>query len=1337
MNELDIFTAALAIDDSAERAACLERVCADRPDLKQRLVDLLAAQGRTHSPLDRPAGSPAAFAATSAFSDPDANSTSLPRSSNKEEVAGAVLGGRYKLVEEIGEGGMGTVWMAQQTEPVKRAVAIKLIKAGMDSKAVLARFEAERQALAIMDHPNIAKVLDAGAAPDGRPFFVMELVKGVPITDYCDQRKLTPRERLALFLPVCHAIQHAHQKGVIHRDIKPSNVLIAQYDDLPVPKVIDFGIAKAAGQSLTDRTLMTSFGAVVGTPEYMSPEQASFNQLDIDTRSDVYALGVLLYELLTGTPPLARKELEKAGLIEVLRVIREQKPPKPSTRLSTADALPSIAASRSMEPKKLTGLVRGELDWIVMKALEKDRNRRYESANGFAADVQRYLTGEQVQAVPPSVAYRLRTFARKNRAALLTGTALCGLLIVGVIGTTWGMFEAQGQRAAAEKSEQVALKLAASEADARLDAIRKAEDVRQANLKLHEEKFRTETQLQRAEKMVYANRLATAQRAWDDNQVALAFDHLNACRWDYRGWEHALLYARFHAGQAVLDDQRRPADARFSPDGKWIATAYGHTIRILDAATGQMVHSLQSADEILAICYSPDGKKLAVAGLGNMVRIWETSKWTEFRSLPADRQLNYIAFSPDGTRLAGCGFRSKTQVWNVETGTVVFANNSIGASLCYSPDGTRILAASSDSTARLLNASTGVEILKMWQRTSVRSVSFSPDGTRLATAGGNGQDSAVKIWDAASGREVRSLGPFRNEVRLVRYSPDGACVATAGGTPHGVEEIRVWEESTGRELFTLRGHTGQINSLCFSPTGNRLITSSDDYTIRIWDAVAGQALRALPIGATMYDGDTGNIAVSPNGKWIVAGMWSDVIPVWDVATGQRHLALKVENGPVRAVCFNHDSTLVAAAGGNATVWDARTGKLFREFKGFDKPVRTVAFSTDGKRLFAGTGFSGSPGAIHVWDVTTGQPLPPLAGHPSPVVAMCISTDGKILASVSEGGRLHGNSVISTPGELKVWDGVTGKELFSRVSHPKQILAVCFTPDGKRVITAGDDRTVRIWDAVSGDELSVLRGSSVGVRSLACSPDGKRIVSAGGEYNGRGEIKVWDAITGHDLLTLRGHSAKVTGLCFTPDGRRLFSAAGDNRQSIELWEWSDECGRQPLVLDGGSTRFHTVALTPDGSRVVGRSRTGKTVVFDLATGYRIDGESTDIVPTQPEAVSPEGTRRARIEVNTIRIEPLPEKPAPVTAVFLERLGRWAQPNPDWHAQQARDAERSKQWFTAVFHLRRLAGLTPVDGAITIRFANALDQLADLYEALNRSAEAKSLRAERAKLPPGAK
>ncbi len=446
-----IFFAAVEKATAEERIAFLKSACGDDHNLRERVERLLAAHPQVGNFLEPPAraqiGVTGPLAVAPVEHCPEWSSTGEAVSHHgPSESVGSVIAGRYKLLETLGQGGMGAVFMAQQTEPVKRLVALKLIKLGMDSRQILARFAAERQALALMDHPNIAKVLDAGATDSGRPFFVMELVKGVPITRFCDERQLSPRERLELFIPVCHAIQHAHQKGVIHRDIKPTNVLVALYDDRPMPKVIDFGVAKAAGSQLTDASLVTGFGAIVGTPEYMSPEQAQLNQLDIDTRSDVYALGVLLYELLTGTTPFDRKRLGHDALLEVLRVIREEEPPRPSARLSTSETLASIAATRRTEPAQLTRLVRGELDWIVMKCLEKERSRRYETANGLARDLERYLHDDVVEAQPPSAGYRLRKLLRKHRIAITTVSAFVGLLIMAAAISAVLAIKASGRR---------------------------------------------------------------------------------------------------------------------------------------------------------------------------------------------------------------------------------------------------------------------------------------------------------------------------------------------------------------------------------------------------------------------------------------------------------------------------------------------------------------------------------------------------------------------------------------------------------------------------------------------------------------------------------------------------------------------------------------------------------------------------------------------------------------------------------------------------------------------------------------------------------------------------
>jgi serine/threonine protein kinase/tetratricopeptide (TPR) repeat protein len=491
-----LFLAASDLADPAERAAFLYRECGGNADLRARVEALLRANDAAPLPAARQA------TVDSAPGQPQTGDYADPTTR-----VGAILAGKYKLFEEIGEGGMGRVFMAQQTEPVKRAVAIKVIKAGMDSRAVLARFEAERQALAMMDHPNIAKVLDAGTTDGGRPFFVMELVKGTPITRYCDEHKLTPRQRLELFVPVCQAIQHAHTKGVIHRDVKPSNVLVALYDDRPVPKVIDFGVAKAAGQALTDKTLMTGFGALVGTPEYMSPEQASLNNLDIDTRSDVYSLGVLLYELLTGTTPVDKKSLAKAALLEVLRIVREVEAVRPSAKLSTIDTLPSVAANRGTEPVKLSRLMKGELDWLVMKALEKDRTRRYETVNALSRDIQRYLADDVVEARPPSVGYRVSKFVRRHKGQVLAASLVLVTLVAGVIGTTLGMLRANRAAGAeriakndAVQQKRLAEQAAGQERQAKEREKERAQGERQAKLQADAKRKEAERNLAFAKK---------------------------------------------------------------------------------------------------------------------------------------------------------------------------------------------------------------------------------------------------------------------------------------------------------------------------------------------------------------------------------------------------------------------------------------------------------------------------------------------------------------------------------------------------------------------------------------------------------------------------------------------------------------------------------------------------------------------------------------------------------------------------------------------------------------------------------------------------------------------
>jgi serine/threonine protein kinase/WD40 repeat protein len=1101
-------------------------------------------------------------------------------------------------LQQIGEGGMGVVWMAEQSQPVQRKVALKVIKPGMDSRQVIARFEAERQALAIMDHVSIARVFDGGTTESGRPYFVMELVHGVPITQYCDESHLTPRERLELFVPVCLAIQHAHQKGIIHRDIKPSNVLVTLYDGKPVPKVIDFGVAKATEQKLTERTLFTQYGTMVGTFEYMSPEQAEMSALGVDTRSDIYSLGVLLYELLTGNTPLTHKRMKEAAYAEILRMIKEEEPPRPSKRLSdSGKALASISARRQTEPAKLTRLVRGELDWIVMKTLEKDRNRRYETASAIAADVQRYLADEPVQACPPSASYRMRKFVRRHKGPVLAASLLIVALVGGIIGTTWGMLRATDAEAVAvnetTQKETALLASRQSEREKSVQLWRALVAQARANRLSRRagQRFESLETLRRATQLARALKLPAESFHELRNAViaTLAVPDLypggpsNPYPADSSGFDFDAALARYARTdregncsiRRVANDteiHRLPGPGGSGPpclsrDGRFVGLHHwskGLDVWKLDEEPARRILSEKS---VQLFDFRHDGQQVAVAYNDGAIALFELPSGRQTSRLQPAPPVIYqvgIALHPTEPLVAVHSYAGPVvQVRDVQTGKVLASlpQPARPLSAAWHPDGRTLAIGYERHYIRLYDRTTWQAYRTLETGGAVTKIEFDSAGGRLAMLGGWG--GFVELFDVGTGQKLMASLP--GTWGACRFSRDG--LHLAGGLQGG--KVGVWQIAGGQEFRTLERNVShntrdQYSRVAVHPEGRLLAVAKVD-GVGLWDLATGSQLDFIPGAGTDNRG-----LFEPSGALLtlVAPAGLSRWPIRKEANGDRAWAI----GPPERLPLPHGHDLDQSRDGRVIVSCART-------------VGT-------QQAYAGG-----------WILHADRPKEPIrldAG--ADILSIAVSPDGRWVVT----GTVYGLT--------KVWDARDGR--------PEKTLAdlvinyARFSPDGRWLATRVDGRLLAVgtWEP----------GPQVGARALF-APDRDSKLMAVPTANG---IRLVDQVTGREVAMLEDPDLDRTDhAVFTPDGTKLIAVNGVKgisvwdlrrirRQLKELdldWDWPEF---EPAAnADVPRTPLQLQLLDPDAHYQRGVGLAAKDLVAEAAAQFR---EAVRLAPDHANA-----------------------------------------------------------------------------------------------------------------------
>ena len=1058
---------------AAERTQFLAEVCSSEPEVLAEVESLLAAERGidaeflAHSPLQC-----------------DELETLQP---------GQTFERRFILQKPLGEGGMGQVWLAQQVEPMRRSVAIKLIRGGMYDENMARRFRAERQSLAIMDHAYIAKVFEAGATAQGQPFFVMEYVRGQPITDYCDARNLSVRERIELFILACEGVQHAHQKAILHRDLKPSNILICEADGRAVPRLIDFGLARPLSKS-EDDSLSRTLGDLICTPGFASPEQIDPNVQDVDTRSDVYSLGAVLYVLLTGFKPFSPSSSERFAHEAWLRQLREEEPSRPSTRVGAERRSGStIAASRSLTAKGLVAVLRGDLDAILLKALARDRERRYGSPLDLASDLRRYLQGEVVSARSAGTAVQLWKFVRRHQ--LVAGIAAL-VIVLCVLAGTAGLLAVQRGREARNQTQLTIAAQARLLTEAAAQFVRAADIPRAASVILG---VFTEPQFARSRDALAQGVLQSVRAA--DMQLSVLSGHQG---WVYSGayspdgstiltagadgtfrlWDSrsgtALLVVQAHKGNVY--------DASFSGDGRRIVTAgLDRTARIWDAKSGTLLGTLSGHGErVYTARFSADGRRILTASADRTARIWDATSGALIREFRGHEDfVRAASFSPDGRQIATASFDHTVRLWDAQTGAALkrlVGHTDRVYSVQFSPDGRQVLTSSADRTARIWDAATGMQQLVLLGHTDpVFAAGYSADGTRIATAS---EDTTVRLWDARSGGTLQVFAGHQGSVFGAVFAPEGHAILSVAND----QTARIWRADPRRQLMLATGHTSWTLDAQFSPDGRQILSASSDGTARLWDAATGAPLRTL----SGHHGSVYAAVFSRDGHLIATASNDKLVRVWDLKSDQPMLELAGHRDRVTRVEFSPTDPQVASvsADGTGRIWDLGTGKLLRVVGGDNGSLRGLRYSPDGGRLAA----SADNGSTTIWDPRTGAKLGVIPGPGAEVLSIDFSPDGTRLA------------VAASDNTARLYDVATGAELMRYSGHTSALWYVRFSPDGQRLLTSSSDHTARLWDVRTGVPLLELRGHLAEVNSAVFSPDGTQVVTTSDDTT----VRSWDA-----------------------------------------------------------------------------------------------------------------------------------------------------------------------------------------------------------------------------------